>query len=273
MGPEPGQRLVLLVNGGRLSIPADLDRRSVVPDPLPTALLMSAAWQLLPVLPTYGSLPWQRAAWPAGGTLALALAAKRRVCAGGSLEACRVLAPASVLAMWSSLMATTGATKVLKDDGEPLIGFFGPFAAHQVLAGFCLHRLSTCQRVVALGGAAACFIVLWRFLPTRPGTRLMLAEAVAPVVATAFGHSLALGYAGEAQRAASLSTLRDLDLVSSSFDAGRARVRAVVERALADARASASARRESLTGEVADEVWRRLDEVEADLRALNPPAT
>lgn len=147
--PRPGRRLDLSVNGDILSVASDLDRRTVVPDPLPTALFTSTVFQLLPLLRQYGGVPWRRAFPPAAASLALALANERELWTGAALDAKRILLRSFPLAVWSSVVATVSRRDRPPPPGSVDLGFPGSFAAHQVLVGFCLHRLSSRQQVAA----------------------------------------------------------------------------------------------------------------------------
>ncbi len=263
--PRPGRRIDLSVNGEILSLASDLDRRTVVPDPLPTALFTSAAFQLLPLLRQYGGVPWPRVVPPAAATLGLALANERELWTGGALDARRVLVGAFPLALWSSVVATTSSRTAPRTSGESSVAFFGPLAAHQVLVGFCLHRLAWGQQVAAAMASAVWFAGLWLLLPQRLDLRSTLAEVVTPVAVTVFAHSLARGYAEEARRATTVARGEETALLERSYKEGQERVRAMVARSVEEAWRTFEARSSRLEQDLRDEVRRRLAGCAADV--------
>lgn len=256
--PRPGQRLDLWVNGEILTVDRDLDRATVVPDPLPTALFTSAAFQLLPLLAQYGSVPWRKAAAPALCTLGLGLVNERVLWSGNALDARGILIRASPLALWSSVVATTSSRPPTRSAGGASAGFFGPFAAHQVLVGFCLHRLTRHQQAASLLVGVGWFAGLLRLLPERLDRRSTLAELVTPVAVTVFANSLAQGYEEEARRATSIVEGQEGRLLEESYLEGREGVRTMVKAALAEAWLVFHARAGLLDDDVRDEVRRRL---------------
>lgn len=256
---RPGRGIDLRINGDILSLASDLDRGTIVPDPLPTALFTSAAFQLLPLLGQYGAAPWQRVLWPAAGTLALALVNERELCTGGALDARRLLVSASPLAVWSTVVATTSSHEAQRAPGEANAAFFGPLAAHHVLLGFCLHRLTRREQVAALVAGAGWFAGLCWLLPRHLNLRSTLAEAVVPVAATSFAHNLAQGYAEEARRAITVAQGEESAVLERSYRDGQERVRSMVARSVAEAWAIFEAQSSLLEEDLREEVRRRLE--------------
>jgi hypothetical protein len=266
---QPNQPRRLWIGNHTLDVPPDL-RPGLVPfDVGPLGFLASSMWFADTLLPG-GCDPsaWAVGPGAAAGPL-MALWAHRQVARRGEEAHARVLFAALAHALVHSAAATGTMKRARNSEGIQRYPFLGGINMLAMMTPLYWGDLDSGQRVLAIIGLGAIVVVGLLLMPEPIQWSHLAAELLWPAAAFYSVATMRSQLESETTRLSDELEESDMATMANAFAEGRSYVLGLVSETRYAARRSFVAVRNELDERIADEVARRLDEVDKRLEELS----
>lgn len=263
----PFERRDLWIDGELVELAAPVPLRRWAFEAVPAAMLLNIGWLVQPTGRHREAVAWSATLPSMALTILVAAWSAWRGEHGGAVDPRKAVAASFAVTMLYTLSSTRAMRSPHTATGVSRFPWVMPLQGYELVRGVVSARLGKRWRAAGLAGTAAVISTGWALSPPPRSPRALVAELGWVAGFDLFARRLRRSIAEAAHATAEQFDADASVAVTKAHRRGRDEALVIVWSALSEARASLRAAREALPADVHEEAARRLDRVEAMLRA------